>query len=814
MRTCTAGRPSTASVLLSIALGFAAQSAVAAIQEAAVTGGRVSGTDKDGIGVFKGIPFAAPPTAHNRWREPQPVVPWSGTLAAESFGPSCMQPASFTDLMGAPPEISEDCLYLNVWTPATRAGEELPVMVWIYGGGFTAGQTSAPLYDGMHFAEKGVVFVSIGYRVGPFGFLAHPELSRESGRGSGNYGLLDQIAGLRWVRDNIRQLGGDPGNVTIFGESAGGFAVSMLAASPMAAGLFHRVISESGGSFAPPRSADQAALRVPTLDLAERMGQEFLSWLDAETISEARALQAEDIQAGVLGSDFGIPFWPVADDFVIRGDPYLLYEAGHFNDTPILIGTNSDEGALFIEPGESVTDFDSRIRAEYGRHADGLLAVYPHANDEQTTQAARDLRRDWSFAWPTWTWARLQAEYAENPAYVYYFDHRTPSSPHGASHGDEMDYVFGNLALSGRAPRVADIEMSELMGNYWVNFAKTGDPNGVGLPEWPVFDEAAQLALIFDTNPGARPLPNVEQLQAFDRYFAGQRAEAAGRLESSAPETGGTGAFTAIMESDPGLATHTIYRPASLVPFGAGRKMPIVAWGNGGCVNAGDAQKNFLTEIASHGMLVVAVGPIRGERPQQQQGNAAPDEGGPPRFEPPTRAAQLTEAIDWAIAENTRPGSRYYAMLDTNAVAIMGYSCGGLQALSESLDSRIRTIVLWNSGVLPEADRRPGMDVSKTILAEIRVPIAYFSGGPSDIAYPNSADDVSRITDAPVFFGNIDVGHTGTYREPNGGAYGTVGAAWLEWQLLGDDEAAKMFVGEDCGLCRDPAWTVEKRNID
>jgi len=277
----------------------------------------------------------------------------------------------------------------------------------------------------------------------------------------------------------------------------------------------------------------------------------------------------------------------------------------------------------------------------------------------------------------------------------------------------------------------------------------------------------------------------------------------------------GTGSFPAIMESDRGLATHTVYRPESLIAFSDGRRLPIVSWGNGGCVNAGDSARNFLTEIASHGMLVIAVGPIRGDSdppPQANADRAAP--AGPPRAFPPTSAEQLTEAIDWALAENLRPDSRYFGRLAPDAIAIMGYSCGGLQALSQSLDPRIKTTVLWNSGVLPENDRRPGMSVGKELLAKLSMPVAYISGGPSDIAYPNSADDVSRIEDVPLFFGNIDVGHSGTYREPNGGAYGAVASAWLKWHLLGDEEASTLFVGADCGLCVDPEWTVDKKNID
>jgi hypothetical protein len=268
------------------------------------------------------------------------------------------------------------------------------------------------------------------------------------------------------------------------------------------------------------------------------------------------------------------------------------------------------------------------------------------------------------------------------------------------------------------------------------------------------------------------------------------------------------------MESDPGLATHTIYRPVSLDPFGEYRLLPIVAWGNGGCANAGDAQQNFLTEIASHGMLVIAIGPIVGNR------RAAPDvpaqaPGEPPRVAPPTTASQLSDALDWAEAENARGSSRYNGKLVPEAIAFMGYSCGGLQVLeAQSHDDRAKTIALWNSGVLPADDRRPGMTVGKDILRTIHVPVAYIAGGQSDIAYPNAVDDVSRIGAVPLFFGNLDVGHGGTYRELNGGDYGEVAADWLKWQLLGDATAARTFVGATCGLCTDPDWTVDKRNLD
>jgi len=508
----------------------------AEIREVAVTGGRVAGTSTNGIGVFKGIPFAAPPVGALRWKAPQAVVAWTGVKQATAFGPSCMQAKGLMTVFAAPPAMDEDCLYLNVWTPAKAAGDALPVMVWIYGGGFTGGMTSAPAYDGTRLAEKGVVLVSVAYRLGPFGFLAHPELSRDSGKGSGNYGLQDMIAGLQWVKANIAKFGGDPSRVTIFGESAGGIAVSMLGASPAAKGLFQRAISESGGNFAPPRQGSGGGLTGPSLKLAEADGQNFLGKLGVKDIKSARDVSAGAIQDALGPGLQGGGFWPVFDGDVLPGDQYELYKAGRFNDTPVLIGTNSDEGALFAQPGMTSAKFETMIRAEYGKSADAILAAYPHASDADAAKAGRDIMRDATFAWPTWAWATLQAEKGKGKAYVYYFDHRTPQSPSGANHGSEIAYVFrvlgmpgGGLLVPAGPPRAEDIAMSELMSSYWVNFAKNGDPNGPGLPAWPAFTAAAQNAMHFDTKSGARPVPNMTQLTALDKYFAWRRDEAKAR---------------------------------------------------------------------------------------------------------------------------------------------------------------------------------------------------------------------------------------------------------------------------------------------
>src|SRR5215471_5487392 len=414
----------------------AAQSARAQISKASVTGGEVQGTVSGDVAAFEGIPFAAPPVGELRWKAPQSVPPWSGVKKTDTFAPGCLQDKALAAMMGGPANFSEDCLYLNVWTAAKSKGDKLPVMVWIYGGGFVGGMTSIPLYDGTKFAQKGVVLVSTAYRVGPFGFLAHPDLSRESGKGSGVYGIQDMIAALRWVKENIAQFGGDPSRVTIFGESAGGIAVSMLAGSPAAKGLFHRVISESGGSFAPVRIANEAGVNIPSLQMAEATGKSFLEGLGASDIKAARALSAEKIQ-NASGGGLG-RFWPVADGYVLPGDQYEMYQAGRFNDTPVLIGTNSDEGALFVRNAVTRDAFEQQIRAGYGSHADAILKAYPHATDREALKSTKDIFREVAFAWHTWSWARLQSQKGKGKAYVYYFDRRTPASPDGANHAAEI----------------------------------------------------------------------------------------------------------------------------------------------------------------------------------------------------------------------------------------------------------------------------------------------------------------------------------------------------------------------------------------
>jgi para-nitrobenzyl esterase len=498
--------------------------ALAQVTTATVAGGQVQGTAAEGVASFKGIPFAAPPTGARRWRPPEPVQPWSGVKQATAFGPACMQDTAVFAQMGmARASVSEDCLYLNVWTPAHTAGEKLPVMVWIYGGAFTSGATSIPTYDGTNLARRGVIVVSVAYRVGPFGFLATPELSRESGHGSGNYGLEDQIAGLKWVQGNIAAFGGDPSRVTVFGESAGGIAVSMLAQSPLAKGLFQRAISESGGNFGPAKLGNEGGMNVQPLALAEKTGQAFLASVGAQSLGQARALSAEAVLKGK-----GMT-WPNYDDHVLPHDPYALYEAGRQNDTPVMIGTNSDEGAMFTPPNVTPQAFEQQVRAGYGEYADKILAAFPHATDQEAFRAAKNVFRDTAFAWPSFTWARLQAQKGKGRVFTYFFTQHSPATagpfndPEGATHASEIAYVFGNLSPD-YGPQ--DRALSDRMGAYWTNFAKTGDPNGAGLPSWTPFSTGTEDTLVLGPDIQIRSTPNKPELITLDGYYGWRRDQA------------------------------------------------------------------------------------------------------------------------------------------------------------------------------------------------------------------------------------------------------------------------------------------------
>jgi para-nitrobenzyl esterase len=511
-------------IILSIgAILFFGSSQNALLTTVKVEGGQVAGLAENGLAVFKGIPFAAPPLGKLRWKPPQPVIPWDGILQANEFAPQCPQ-AQFIPGIQAP-ESSEDCLYLNVWTPANSTSETLPVMVWIHGGGFALGSTNAPMYYGDQLAHKGVVVVSIAYRLGPLGFMCHPELTAESELGiSGNYGLLDQIAGLRWVQNNIGAFGGDPHNVTIFGESAGGISVSMLCASPLAKGLFNRAISQSGGNFGPVESGNRTD-GIQLMKAAEKIGLEFAERMGAGSLEALRKLDPDAWNEDPLSQMGG--FWPVVDGYVLTGDQYELYTAGEYNDVDVIIGTNSDEGAMFVRPMDPGV-YKENIRGRFGPYADRILEQYPGNTQEETYTSSADIFRETVFAWPSWAWARLQSRTGGSHVYVYYFNQQqrsglfSPVKPRGAGHGADIAYVFKKLDPEQVGEE--DMKLSEMMATYWTNFAKTGDPNGEGLPEWPGFLENNQQVLYLNSQISVGPVPNLEKLKLMEEYFGHKRS--------------------------------------------------------------------------------------------------------------------------------------------------------------------------------------------------------------------------------------------------------------------------------------------------
>jgi para-nitrobenzyl esterase len=474
----------------------------------------VLGTIVNGLAVFKGIPFAAPPVGDLRWRAPQPVEKWDSVMHVTEFALSPFQGGDPTSGK------SEDCLYLNIWTPAKLSKEKLPVLVWIYGGGFRFGSTAEPVYNGEKLAKKGVVLVSIAYRVGKLGFLAHPDLSAENpNRVSGNYGLLDQIAGLQWIQKNIAAFGGDPDKVTIFGESTGGISVSMLCASPLAKGLFSGAISQSGGSFGPTRPTTYPGENMKTLKQAETEGEWFAEKAGVSTISELRKIKADSLPGGWgMGSA-----WPIIDGYVIPDDQYKLYEAGKYNDVPVLIGYNSDEGASFLSV-KTPEEFIAGVEKRFGKFADTLIEAYP-VGKTTVPKTARDLARDAAFGWHTWIWGRLQSQTGKSKVFYYYFDQHpdhpedSPYFGYGSPHGQEVGYVFMNLDTLNPNTSPSDLDLSETMGTYWTNFAKYGDPNGEDLPNWPSFSDSNPVVMYLDADPHSGPVPSEKSLEVLDAYF-------------------------------------------------------------------------------------------------------------------------------------------------------------------------------------------------------------------------------------------------------------------------------------------------------
>ena len=498
-----------------------------------VSGGRISGVPVSGTDIwsYKGIPFAAAPVGQLRWRTPQPVEPWEGVREATAFGPACLQPlrpeGSFYGQIVD--EMSEDCLHLSVWT-AVEPDDSAPVMIWIHGGGLSSGHSGEATYDGTALAGRGVVLVTINYRLGPLGYLTHPLLAAESDhRASGNYGVLDQIAALRWVRENIAAFGGDPDRVTIFGESAGSWSVNYLQATPLAAGLFHRAIGESGAGFG---SLGMAYAKAEM----EAMGGRFAEALFGEdvpiSLDALRTATGDEVMAVERGF---ARFSPNIDGWVFPDAIYNIFAAGAQNDVPVIVGSNADEDATLgggqVEP-MTVAEYGAYARDTYGTLAERYLALYPAATDEETVRARIASATDQRFGWDMRTWARMM-ERVSSEAYYYFFS-RVPPGPdaerNGAFHAGEIIYVFDNLGKSpypyaNQEYDETDVRLSDQMASYWANFAATGDPNGEGLPVWPAYSRAADEALELGDIVQARSGVRKERLDFTDAYYTSQRSE-------------------------------------------------------------------------------------------------------------------------------------------------------------------------------------------------------------------------------------------------------------------------------------------------
>ncbi|HKP85686.1 MAG TPA: carboxylesterase family protein [Blastocatellia bacterium] len=489
-----------------------------------VEGGLISGTVSDGVRSYKGIPFAAPPVGELRWKAPQPVVAWQGVRQCDAFGPVCPQaPYPQTSMYYAPPQKqSEDCLYLNVWTGA-KAGEKLPVMVWIHGGALTRGSGSSRVYDGTALAKKGVVLVTINYRLGPFGYLAHTELTAESPhRSSGNYGVLDQIAALKWVRQNISAFGGDPGRVTIFGESAGSWSVCALVASPLAKGLFHRAIGESGGSFGPMTYLKEDREKLPS---AEKVGAAFAKAAGADSIKALREVPAERIVEVFNNDPEGKKFrsQPNVDGWALPDEIRNIFAQGKQNDVPVIVGSNANEMTTLTAPAslpKTTEEYRKRVESQYGEMTKEFEVVYPVKGEGDIAAAYLGSLRDVTFTLPMRTWARMTGT-GRSKAYLYFFS-RVPPNPNskylGAYHAAEIAYVFNNLNRQNGALQEADFKLAEMMSNYWVSFATTGDPNRKGLPRWSPYKRDAEAYMDFGDTVQSRNHLLKEQLDFLEQF--------------------------------------------------------------------------------------------------------------------------------------------------------------------------------------------------------------------------------------------------------------------------------------------------------
>lgn len=477
--------------------------------------GTLEGVDESGVWAFKGVPFAAPPVGDLRWREPQPVANWTGVRKADQFGPRAMQLPIFSDMQFRSDGVSEDCLYLNVWTPAKSATDRLPVLVYFYGGGLVAGDGSEYRYDGESLARRGIVTLTVNYRLGKFGFFAHPELTRESPhKASGNYGFLDQVAALQWVQKNIAAFGGDPKRVTIAGESAGSYSVSAQMASPLAKNLIAGAIGESG-----------SLLGSPAVSLAEveKMGVEIGEKIGAASLTALRAMPAQELLEATSKPE--IPRLPtMVDGYFFQKPPAQVYASGQQSHVPLLVGWNSQEsGYQGILGKEKLTraNYASAVQKMYGAQAGPMLKVYNAATDADVEQVATDMAGDRFIGFGTWKWSDVHAKTGGKSVYRYLYARPRPqtreggAAANGASHSAEIEYALGNLPTNRVYDwQPEDFKVSEIMQLFFANFIKTGNPNGLGVPQWPAV-QSGQPASVMRID--AQTEAGVEQHR--DRYL-------------------------------------------------------------------------------------------------------------------------------------------------------------------------------------------------------------------------------------------------------------------------------------------------------
>lgn len=496
------------------------------------------------IAVYAGIPYAKPPIGDLRWKAPQEPDKWQGIRKADKFSDAAMQsylPSIFTNLaalqegtQSLTPIVSnnepssEDCLYLNIWTKKNSSAiSKRPVIVYIHGGSFLNGSGSLDEYNGESMAQKGAVFVTINYRLGVFGFLSNTELSNEnSSHTSGNYGILDQIAALKWIKNNISAFGGDPYNITIAGESAGSMSVNMLQASSLTKGLFQRVIGESGSNFG---SRGTKGNDMDNLEKAEKVGDSFEKTLKKTSLAELRGMPASKL----LKAAGNFSFRPIVDGYVLSDSVYNIYAKGKENAVPTLIGYNENESSVFIHLPFPFTlsskasllsakDFEDTIKKTYGNYSHEFLSIFPSSDNSQSQKSQLASGTVQWFGWHMHTWAELQSQTGSAPVYLYYFNQLQPGNDNfhklGVYHSSEIGYAYGNLNKTGIAYQKQDQQLSKIMSSYWYNFASTGNPNGDGLPKWDAFNSQKNQVMELGKEVKMITSPNQEYMNFFDRY--------------------------------------------------------------------------------------------------------------------------------------------------------------------------------------------------------------------------------------------------------------------------------------------------------